>query len=200
MSECKDRYFYIPAAAVKAEVDAIMLQYEEFQKRIDAFLKEMGTTYYRTNNKRDAILQIGYRPEMKIPEGLRIIDETQIDDQTIKIAVPDKRTKAGKIIAKKLRELNEKGISLYAPLQAAASRYKLDIDICFQNYRVRDFYGKYISAEDAYLIGVPSGEGDGTLKDDTVIPHFEEITELKEWEYIAISNGDKTLKELRKEI
>lgn len=100
MSECKDRYFYIPAVAVEAEVDAIMPQYEEFQKRIDAFLKEMGTTYYRTNNKRDAILQIGYRPEMKIPEGLRVIDETQIDDQTVKIAVPDKRTKAGKIIAK----------------------------------------------------------------------------------------------------
>lgn len=200
MSKYKDRYFYIPAAAVKAEVETIMPQYEEFQKRIDAFLKEMGTTYYRTNNKRNAILQIGYRPEMKIPEGLRVIDETQIDDQTIKIVVPDKRTKAGKIIAKKLRELNEKGISFYAPLRAAASRYKLDIDICFQNYRVRHFYGEYISAEDAYLIGVPSGEGDRTLKDDTVIPHFEEITELKEWEYIAISNGDKTLKELRKEI
>ena len=195
-----DRYFYIPAAAVKAEVDAIMPQYEEFKKGIDAFLKEMGTTYYRTNNKRDAILQIGYRPEMKIPEGLRIIDETQIDDQTIKIAVPDKRTKAGKIIAKKLRELNENGISFYAPLRAAASRYKLDIDICFQDHYVRHFYGSYINAEDAYLIGVPSGDGDGTLKDDTVIPHFEEITELEEWEYIAITKGGKTLKELRKDV
>ena len=122
---------------------------------------------------------------------------------TIKLSKSQYQTnvpKLEKIIAKKLRELNENGISFYAPLRAAASRYKLDIDICFQDHYVRHFYGSYINAEDAYLIGVPSGDGEGTLKDDTVIPHFEEITELEEWEYIAITKGGKSLKELRKKL
>ena len=193
-----DRYFYIPAAAVKAEVDAVKQKMQEYQAKRNAFLNEMGTDYYSLNYDQDAIVQIGYEYGVKMPDGLRMIREATIDEKPIRMVVPDKRTKAGKAIQKKLDALNEGGIAPFANITAAASRYGFDIKRCIQDNYMRHFYGQYNEKEDAYLLGVPSGEGYGTLKDDAVIPHFEEITELEEWEYIAITKGGKTLKELRK--
>lgn len=170
----------------------------EYQARRDAFLDEMGTPYHSLNYDQDTIVQIGYEYGVKIPDGLRMIRETTIDEKSIRMFVPDRRTKAGKAIQKKFDTLNEDGIAPFANITAAASRYGFDIKRCIQDHYMRHFYGEYIEKEDAYLLGVPSGEGHGTLKDDAVIPHFEEITELEEWEYIAITKGGKSLNELRK--
>lgn len=103
-----DRFFYIPAAAVKEEVEAVEQKAKDYREKRNAFLNEMGTHYYALNYDQDRIVQIGYEYGVKMPDGLRFVRETTVDEKSVRMVVPDMRTKAGKIINKKIKSIERK--------------------------------------------------------------------------------------------
>lgn len=192
MEHVKKRYFYIPQSAVIAELEQAKKDVADFDAKIKAFMhKHSAVDCYRQQDypgKITALVFAGTEP----PNGWRKI-RVERDGSGV-VAKPDKRTSIGKAIDAELKKVNEYAVVMYAELKAAAHRYGLDRENCIsEHFFLSHFSGMQVENEKAFLIRVPSGEGSNTLKDDEEIPYAEELTELTESEFIAVTKEGKSL-------